>query len=89
MADEDAADGAHQVADSEDAERRQQLRDGAFIGKKLAPDLHGKKAVDGKVVPLEHVADHARADRATGGLLMCLHSVPPLRGPAEPVEVGG
>ncbi len=58
------AQWAHDVAHGEDAEGRQDLRDFILGGKVRATDLGGEVAVDGKVVPFEHVADDASCDVA-------------------------
>ena len=59
MSEECAAQGTGSVANGKDAERSEQ-RGGRILGwkKELAQD-GCEKAVDGKVVPLEHVADRA------------------------------
>jgi hypothetical protein len=62
MADQDAADWPHEIADRKYPERREQLGEWALVGEELAADLDGEEAVNGEVVPFEHVADHARAD---------------------------
>src|ERR1700730_8333220 len=60
MAKDQAAERAHQKACSEDAERREQRRDRVFRGEELTPDDRGEIAVDGKVVPLHHIAGESR-----------------------------
>jgi hypothetical protein len=64
MADDRAADRPHQIADREHAECRQQLGDGILMREEVTPDLGCEVAVDRKVVPFEHVADHARRDHS-------------------------
>jgi hypothetical protein len=60
MADQCAPDRAHQITDREHPERRKQLGDRVFLPEELPADLDGEIAVDRKIVPFEHVADHAR-----------------------------
>ena len=62
MADERAADRPHQIADREHAERGQKLRDRILVREEMTADGDGEIAVDRKIVPFEHVADHARDD---------------------------
>jgi hypothetical protein len=52
----------HQIAERKHAERREQLGDRILMREELAADLGGEIAVDGEIVPFEHVADHARGD---------------------------
>ena len=62
MADERAADRPHQIAERKHAEGGEQLGDGVLAREEVAADRGGEIAVDRKIVPLEHVADHARRD---------------------------
>ena len=83
VADQDAADRPHEIADGKYSERREQLGEWALVGEKLAADLDSEEAVDGEVVPFEHVADHARADGSAAHWFKHLAGWPPsLREPA-------
>src|SRR5262249_32969689 len=62
VADQCAADWAHQIADREYAERGKELRDGVLVWEELTADDRREVSVDCKVVPFEHVADHAGGD---------------------------
>ena len=62
IADQCAAHGPHQEAHGEDAEGRQHLRHLVLLRKEGAADGGGEVAVDGEIVPFEHVADGAGRD---------------------------
>jgi hypothetical protein len=62
MADHGAPDRSHHANDREHAEGRKKLGDRILVRKEMAADGGGKIAVHGKVVPFEHIADHARGD---------------------------
>jgi hypothetical protein len=62
VADQRAAHRTHQVADRENAERRKELGDRVLVREELSTDRRGEVAVNCKVVPFEHVADHAGSD---------------------------
>jgi len=64
MADEHAADRPHQIADREHAECRKQLSDWILMRKEVSADRRREVAVDRKIVPFEHVADHASGDHS-------------------------
>src|SRR5207302_8938487 len=55
----------HHVAHGEDAEGGKDLSHFILGGKERAADLGGEVAVDGKIVPFEHVADDAGRDVAS------------------------
>jgi hypothetical protein len=59
MADQRAADRAHQIAERKHAERRKQLGNRILMRKELTADRRREIAVDREVVPLEHIADRA------------------------------
>src|SRR5262249_7164864 len=71
VADDGAAQGPHQVANGEHAERRQHLGYRILAGKEGAANRGGEVAVDGKVVPFEHVADGAGGDDARSAGSCC------------------
>src|SRR5690349_1229068 len=62
MADHHAAQRPRHEADGEDAVGRQKLRHRVLAGKEGPADHGSEVAVDGKVVPFEHVADGAGGD---------------------------
>src|SRR5262249_26848371 len=62
MADEHTAHGPHQITDGEHAERGKKLGDRGLVREEVAPDRSREVAVDRKIIPLEHVADHAGGD---------------------------
>ncbi len=62
MADHRAANGAHYITDREYAKGRKKLGDRVLVREEVAADGRGKIAVHGKVVPFEHIADHAGGD---------------------------
>ena len=62
MADERTAERSHQIAECKYSECGKELGDPILMGEELLADRRGKKAVDSKIVPFEHVADQARDD---------------------------
>jgi hypothetical protein len=77
MPDQDAADRPHDIAQREHAEGGKELGNRILVREELAADCSGEIAVDRKIIPLEHVADHARGNHPA-----CLrrnHCGPPIR----------
>src|SRR5262245_30038102 len=75
MPDEDPADGPHDIAQREHAEGGKELGDRILMREELAADCSGEIAVDRKIIPLEHVADHAGGDHPA--CLRRMHLEPP------------
>jgi hypothetical protein len=59
MADKRAAKRPHEIAEREHAESGKQLSDWILMREELSPNRGGEIAVDRKIVPFEHVADHS------------------------------
>jgi hypothetical protein len=66
VADHHAAERPHQIAESEHPKRSQKLRDRVLVREEMPADRHREVAVDGEVVPLQGVADHAGGDDLAG-----------------------
>jgi hypothetical protein len=64
MADECASERPHQIADREYAERRKQLRDRILLRKEMPADACRKVPINGKVIPLQNVADHSSGNHS-------------------------
>jgi hypothetical protein len=66
--DDDAADRTRQEADAVDGEGREKLADVIARGKEGLADDGCQEAVDGEIIPFEHVADDRRRDGLPAGL---------------------
>src|SRR5262245_26540195 len=77
-----AADRPHQISDCKHTKRGEQLADGVLAWKEVAADRGGKIAVNCEIVPLDHIADHARSDHLAfrGGI----HLLLTIDGPLSP-----
>ena len=63
MAEQETAERTRQIADGEHREGVEESGDRIFGGEELPADRRGEEAEDGKIVPLEHIADGPGNDR--------------------------